>query len=106
MSKLPDLEGLVMFARVAEQRSFAAAARAMGVSVAGVSTAVTRLEGRLWGRLFNRKSRRLALTDYGYTLAERACKIFADSVEGEDLARETSIRPRGLVNLTAPQSFG
>src|SRR5260221_13019897 len=105
MSKLPDLEGLVMFARVAEQRSFAAASRAMGVSVATVSRAVTRLEGRLGGRLFNRTSRRLALTDYGYTLAERASKIFADAVEVEDLARETSIRPRGLVKLTPPQSF-
>ena len=95
-----------MFARVAEQRSFAAAARAMGVSVATVSRAVTRLEKRLGGRLFNRTSRRLALTDYGYMLAERASKILADAVEAEELARETSGRPRGLVKLAAPQSFG
>jgi len=32
MSKLPDFEGLAMFAKVTEERSFAAAARAMGVS--------------------------------------------------------------------------
>src|SRR6201984_1920047 len=106
MSKLPDFEGLVMFAKVAEERSFAAAARAMGVSVATVSRAVTRLEERLGGRLFNRTSRRLALTDYGYTLAERASKIFADAVAVEEFAREASTRPRGLVKLTAPQSFG
>src|SRR5258706_6068163 len=106
MSKLPDFEGLAMFAKVAEERSFAAAARALGVSVATVSRAVTRLEERLGGRLFNRTSRRLALTDYGYTLAERASKILADAVEAEDFAREASSRPRGLVKLTAPQSFG
>ena len=106
MSELPDLEGLVMFAKVAEERSFAAAARAMGVSVATVSRAVSRLEERLGGRLFNRTSRRLALTDFGYTLAEKASKIFADAVEAEDFAREASSRPRGLVKLTAPQSFG
>src|ERR1700741_3445810 len=106
MSKLPDLEGLVMFAKVAEERSFAAAARAMGVSVATVSRAVTRLEERLGGRLFNRTSRRLAVTGYGDTLAARASKIFADAVEAEEFAREASSRPRGLVKLTAPQSFG
>jgi hypothetical protein len=31
MSKLPDFEGLAMFAKVAEERSFAGAAQAMGV---------------------------------------------------------------------------
>ena len=106
MSKLPDLEGLVMFAKVAEERSFASAARALDVSVATVSRAVTRLETRLGGRLFNRTSRRLALTDLGHTLAKRASRIFADAVEAEDGAREASTRPRGLVKLTAPESFG
>ncbi len=95
-----------MFAKVAEEGSFAAAATAMGVSVATVSRAVTRLEERLGGRLFNRTSRRLALTDYGRTLAERAAKIYAEAEEAEDFARETSRRPRGLVKLAAPLSFG
>src|ERR1700746_869973 len=105
MSKLPDFEGLAMFAKVAEERSFAAAARALGVSVATVSRGVTRLEQRLGGRLFNRTSRRLALTDYGHTLAERAARIYAEAEEAEDFARETSSRPSGLVKLAAPLSF-
>ena len=42
-----------MFAKVAEEGSYAAAARAMGVSVPTVSRAVARLEERLGGRLFN-----------------------------------------------------
>ena len=106
MSKLPDFEGLAMFAKVAEERSFAAAARAMGVSVATVSRAVTRLEERLGGRLFNRTSRRLALTDYGNRLAEQASRIYSEAEEAEDFARETSSKPRGLVKLAAPLSFG
>src|SRR4029077_1289906 len=106
MSKLPDFEGLAMFAKVAEERSFAAAARTMGVSVATVSRAVARLEERLGGRLFNRTSRRLALTDDGRRLAERASKIYADAEEAENFAREASRRPRGLVKLAAPLSFG
>ena len=106
MSKLPDFEGLAMFAKVAEERSFAGAARAMGVSVATVSRAVARLEERLGGRLFNRTSRRLALTDDGRLLAERASKIYAEAEAAEDVARETASRPRGLVKLAAPLSFG
>ena len=106
MSKLPDFEGLAMFAKVAEERSFAAAARAMDVSVATVSRAVARLEERLGGRLFNRTSRRLSLTDDGQALAERASRIYAAAEEAEDFARESSSRPRGLVKLAAPMSFG
>jgi Bacterial regulatory helix-turn-helix protein, lysR family len=45
MSKLPDFEGLAMFAKVAEERSFAGAAQAMGVSVATVSRADTGAAG-------------------------------------------------------------
>src|ERR1700752_557677 len=106
ISRLPDFEGLAMFGKVAEEGSFAAAATAMGVSVATVSRAVTRLEERLGGRLFNRPSRRLALTDSGRSLSERAGKIYADAEEAEDFARETSSRPRGLVKLAVPLSFG
>lgn len=106
MSRLPDFEGLAMFAKVAEERSFAAAARVMGVSVATVSRSVGRLEERLGGRLFNRTTRRLALTDFGQRLAERASRIYSEATEAEDFAREISSKPRGLVKLTAPLSFG
>ena len=106
MPKLPDFEGLAMFAKVAEERSYAGAARSMGVSVATVSRAVTRLEDRLGGRLFNRSSRQLALTDFGRGLADRAARIYTDAEEIEHAALETARRPRGLVKLAAPMSFG
>src|SRR5271156_4286063 len=106
MSKLPDFEGLAMFGKVAEEGSFAAAATAMGVSVATVSRAVSRLEERLGGRLLNRTSRRLALTDYGRSLVERAARMYAEAEEAEDFARETSSRPRGLVKFAVPLAFG
>jgi DNA-binding transcriptional LysR family regulator len=95
-----------MFAKVAEERSFAGAARVMGVSVATVSRGVTRLEQRIGARLFNRTSRQLALTDFGLTLAERATRIYCEAEEVENTARELSSRPRGLIRLTVPLSFG
>ena len=95
-----------MFAKVAEEGSYAGAARTMGVSVATVSRAVSRLEDRLGGRLFNRTSRQLALTDFGQGLADRATHIYAEAEEIEHAALETAKRPRGLVRLAVPMSFG
>ncbi|CAO3426085.1 LysR family transcriptional regulator [Azospirillum endophyticum] len=106
MSKLPDFEGLAMFAKVVEERSFAGAARAMGVSVATVSRAVGRLEERLGARLFNRTSRRLALTDFGHSLAERATRLYDEAEAAENAVREMSSRPRGLIRFAVPMSFG
>ena len=106
MPKLPDFEGLAMFGKVAEEQSYAGAARSMDVSVATVSRAVSRLEDRLGGRLFNRSSRRLALTDFGREFADRATRIYAEAEEIECIALETARRPRGVVRLAVPMSFG
>ncbi|WP_336489629.1 LysR family transcriptional regulator [Methylobacterium nigriterrae] len=106
MSKLPDFEGLALFAKVAEERSYAGAARAAGVSVATVSRAVSRLEERLGGRLFNRTSRQLALTEFGLRVVEGAARSYREAEAAEDAARELSSRPRGTVRLAVPMSFG
>jgi DNA-binding transcriptional LysR family regulator len=106
MTKFPDFEGLAMFAKVAEEGSFAAASRVMGVSVATVSRGIARLEERLGARLFNRTSRQLALTELGRTIAEKAGDIYRQAEEAENAAREMSVQPRGLIRLAVPMSFG
>lgn len=106
MQKIPDFEGLAMFAKVAEEGSYAAAARAMGVSVPTVSRAVARLEERLGGRLFNRTSRQLSMTEFGQRMVDQASAMYRQAEEMESNAQALSVQPRGLVRLAVPMSFG
>jgi DNA-binding transcriptional LysR family regulator len=60
-----DLNALVVFAKVAEAKSFSEAARRLGIPVSTVSRRVADLENQLGVRLLDRSTRNLRLTNLG-----------------------------------------
>src|ERR1700761_4473463 len=106
MPKWPDLEGLAIFAKVAECRSFSGAAEELQLSRATVSKAVSRIEDKLGARLIFRTARRFELTAEGRQLVARAATILAEGEAAEHATRMDVQTPRGVVRLAAPVSFG
>src|ERR1700745_1421467 len=99
------IEELRVFTIVADLRAFAQAGRRLGISPAQVSKLIASLEDRLNSRLFNRTTRDVSLTDEGRALHARARMLVEEYDQLERSAQE-SAKPRGLLKLSAPISFG
>lgn len=103
MDRLAEME---VFAAVAEQGSFTAAARQLGISTSAASKYVIALEERLGARLLNRTTRRLSLTEAGRDFREWCERIAADVAEAEHSVASLQAEPRGVLRVNAPMSFG
>jgi LysR family transcriptional regulator for bpeEF and oprC len=101
-----DLKTLSIFVQVAEQRSFARAARKLGITQSGVSNAVSRLEDRLGVRLLARTTRRVNLTEDGAAFLDRCRRILADLEEAELVLGRARVTPVGRLRVDLPVSFG
>jgi DNA-binding transcriptional LysR family regulator len=99
-------DALTIFVTVAEQQSFAEAARQLSRSPASVTRTVAALEERLQTRLFNRTTRSVALTDAGARCLESCRRLLATYDELEALNVGERIEPRGWISVTAPVMFG
>jgi DNA-binding transcriptional LysR family regulator len=100
------LEGIALFAEVADRRSFAQAARRLGRSPAAVTRPIGELEARLGVRLLNRTTRAVSLTEAGERFLAGARRVLADLDEIERAAAGEGTAPRGKLRLTAPILFG
>lgn len=72
-----SLESLAVFAEVAMQGTFSAAARKLGKSQSTISETIANLEIDLGLSLFNRSQRQIALTAQGQVLLTQALQVLA-----------------------------
>lgn len=101
MDRLDELSLLVA---VIDAGGLAAAGRRLRRSPAAMTRALAALEERADARLIERTTRRLAPTDAGRELAERARILLADYAAALETSAPDAVR--GLLRVTGPTVFG
>ncbi|EHK56758.1 LysR family transcriptional regulator [Allomesorhizobium alhagi] len=95
----PDLNALAVFALVAEEQSFRAAADRLGVTRSAVSQTMRRLEETLGIALIRRTTRSVSLTEAGERLHAEVAPAIADMRAAIEATGSLGERPRGQLRL-------
>lgn len=103
---MPALDDLQLFCTVVRLKSFAAAARALGVSNAQVSKRIGVLETALGVRLLHRTTRTLSLTGQGSIVHGWALRILDDVEQMGDAVSAEQMAPSGLLRICTSSGFG
>lgn len=100
------LKGIENFVATADAGSFTAAAERLNLTSSAVGKSVARLEDRLRTRLFERTTRRLALTDAGVAFYRICVRVLAELEEAEAVLAAQRSEPMGRLRMDAPATFG
>ena len=95
----PDLNALAVFALVAEERSFRAAADGLGVTRSAVSQVIRRLEETTGITLVQHTTRSVSLTEAGAQLYVQLAPAIADMRAAVEVTGSLKGRPRGQLRL-------
>jgi len=101
-----SIDEILAFTAVVEHGGFTQAAEVLGVTKSAVSKQVARLEDRLHAQLLNRTTRRISTTEVGRAFYDRCSRIVADLDDAERAVQDLQAKPRGLLRINAPMSFG
>ncbi|WP_085318283.1 LysR family transcriptional regulator [Derxia lacustris] len=100
------IRAILSFVQAADAGSFAAAARALGISSAAVSKNIANLEKALGARLMNRTTRSLKLTDEGGAFLRQA-RVALDALDAAvDTVAAQRGQGEGRVRISTSTSFG
>jgi len=102
---MTNLNDILVFARVAHERSFTKAAQTLGMPKSTVSERVARLEAKLGVRLLERTTRSLRLTASGSAYFARVSRIVQELDEADAAVTAAHAMPRGLLRVGSPLLF-
>ena len=103
---MDKLRAMKTFVQIADDGSLTAAAAALGMSLPAVVRSLAALEAQLGARLFQRTTRRLALTQEGLQYLARSRDILAAVAEADASLADETQAPRGQLTITAPVLLG
>lgn len=101
-----ELESIRVFLAVAEQQSFAGAARQLGLSPASVTRTIASLESALGVQLLVRTTRQVSLTSAGAVYAARVAPLEQGLTQASEETREAQGLTAGRIRISAPMSLG
>ena len=96
---LDTLDGMVVFAAVAESKNFRVAGERLGVSASAVSQALRKLEGRVGVPLVHRTTRSVSLSEAGQRLYAAVRPAIAEVESAVASVGELGDAPRGTLRL-------
>ena len=99
------LTAIKVFVNVVETGSFSAASDKLDLSRAAASKYVSQLESHLGGRLLNRTTRRISLTESGRLYFERCREILNNLEEADGAVTGLALEPRGILRISVPTNF-
>jgi DNA-binding transcriptional LysR family regulator len=102
---MQDLNDLYYFAKVIENRGFAAASRALGVPKSTLSRRIAALEERLGVRLLQRNASKFSLTHIGELYLRQCQAMIAEAEAAQDVVDRSKAEPRGTISVTCPVSL-
>ncbi|MFO1085702.1 MAG: LysR family transcriptional regulator [Reyranellaceae bacterium] len=98
------LDELAIFVRIVDEGSLARAAARLRRSPPAITRALAALEQRVGQRLVDRTTRRLAVTEAGRLLYDKARALVAEYDAATAIA--SGVPVQGLLRITAPVQFG
>lgn len=99
---MKNLDALIIFARVAEMKSFTQAAESLGIKKGRASMVVRELEHDVGATLLHRTTRTVQLTEDGRALYSRARDLLSEAEELESMFTHFGMPLRGKLRVDMP----